>query len=130
MIQRSTSSRGPSRTELLEPVRGIGVYHLHFDRAHERRPGDPHQRGVGRSRALGLPRDFTDDVAGELRSRLYALMDRYGDPYGTGAAPPGTAEGERPNRYGRSACSLDIDVIGAGSEVRYDPDPPAFGGDQ
>ncbi|HMC62284.1 MAG TPA: sulfatase/phosphatase domain-containing protein, partial [Candidatus Solibacter sp.] len=43
--------------------------------------------------------------ADDLRRRLYALMDRYGDPYGTGAAPAGTAPtgtsaGEPPNRYG------------------------------
>ena len=36
--------------------------------------------------------------ASDLRRRLYALMDRYGDPYGTGAGAPGT--GEPPNRYG------------------------------
>jgi arylsulfatase A-like enzyme len=38
--------------------------------------------------------------ADDLRRRLYGLMDRYGDPYGTGAAPAGTAVGEQPNRYG------------------------------
>ena len=40
----------------------------------------------------------TDD----LRRRLYALMDRFGDPYGTGAgaAPASAAAGEPPNRYG------------------------------
>ena len=34
----------------------------------------------------------------EMRDRLYAMMDRVGDPYGAGGM---TARGgERPNRYG------------------------------
>src|SRR4051794_41029015 len=40
-------------------------------------------------------RAYTD----EMRERTYVMMDRFGDPYGGGAAPPGAA-GERPNRYG------------------------------
>ena len=36
---------------------------------------------------------------GEMRERLYILMERFKDPYGAGAATP-AATGERPNRYG------------------------------
>ena len=36
--------------------------------------------------------------ADDLRGRLYMLMDRYGDPYGTAAS--GAGGGEAPNRYG------------------------------
>jgi arylsulfatase A-like enzyme len=38
-------------------------------------------------------------VAGEMRERLYRLMNRYGDPYGDDT-PAYTGTGERPNRYG------------------------------
>jgi arylsulfatase A-like enzyme len=41
--------------------------------------------------------------AADLRRRLYALMDRTADPYGTGASGATTAAdgmGEPPNRYG------------------------------
>lgn len=37
--------------------------------------------------------------ADKMRERIYALMTRFGDPYGGGAQPPGGV-GERPNRYG------------------------------
>jgi hypothetical protein len=35
--------------------------------------------------------------ADEMRERMYTLMDRVGDPYGTG--PQTSHGGERPNRY-------------------------------
>jgi arylsulfatase A-like enzyme len=35
----------------------------------------------------------------EMRERLYALMERYGDPYGASDQTPANG-GERPNRYG------------------------------
>jgi arylsulfatase A-like enzyme len=38
------------------------------------------------------------DVRSDLRGRLYALMNRFGDPYGD--VGPGAADSDAPNRYG------------------------------